>query len=94
MADDPPPPSGPRMIGLNALRWSDPLRWLRLGARLALAIVGIVLLLMLLILWGRAALVVFALGIDGMPAFKGSQGAVLNPENLGPIAACLAVGRV
>ena len=50
MADDPPPPSGPRMIGLNALRWSDPLRWLRLGARLALAIVGIVLLLVLQIL--------------------------------------------
>ena len=171
MADDPAPPPGSRMIGLNALRWSDPLRWLRLGLRdflrcpgiglfyggcfmvmgwalmkvyenaaayvlvlsasflllgpflclglyrasqvlergdkpdfgdslLAwdtrtgtLAIFGIVLLV-LEMLWGRAALVVFAVSFDGMPDFKGSLGALLDPENLGFIVAYLAVGGV
>ena len=171
MADGPPPPPGSRLIGLNALRWSDPLRWLRLGLRdflrcpgiglfyggcfmvmgwalmkvyenaaayvlvlsasflllgpflclglyrasqvlergdkpdfgdslLAwdtrtgtLAIFGIVLLV-LEMLWGRAALVVFAVSFDGMPDFKGSLGALLDPENLGFIAAYLGVGGV
>ena len=171
MADDPAPPPSARLIGLNALRWSDPLRWLRLGLRdflrcpgiglfyggcfmvmgwalmkvyenaaayvlvlsasflllgpflclglyrasqvlergdkpdfgdslLAwdtrtgtLAIFGIVLLV-LEMLWGRAALVVFAVSFDGMPDFKGSLGALLDPENLGFIAAYLGVGGV
>lgn len=53
-----------------------------------------VVLLVLEMLWGRAALVVFAVSFDGMPDFKGSVGALLNPENLGFIVAYLAVGGV
>lgn len=59
----------------------------------ALAIFGFVLLV-LEMLWGRAALVVFAVSFDGMPDFKGSVLALLDPENLGFIAAYVAVGAV
>jgi uncharacterized membrane protein len=63
-------------------------------ARLApLAIFGFVLLV-LEMLWGRAALVVFALSFDGMPDFKGSVLALLDPANLNFIVAYLAVGGV
>ena len=58
-----------------------------------LAIFGFVLLV-LEMLWGRAALVIFAVSFDGMPDFKGSLGALLDPENLGFIVAYLAVGGV
>jgi len=58
-----------------------------------LAIFGLVLLV-LEMLWGRAALVVFALSFDGMPDFKGSLLALLNPENLTFIVAWSAVGAV
>jgi len=58
-----------------------------------LAIFGFVLLV-LEMLWGRAALVVFAVSFDGMPDFKGSLLALLEPENLGFIVAYLAVGSV
>jgi uncharacterized membrane protein len=58
-----------------------------------LAIFGFVLLV-LEMLWGRAALVVFAVSFDGMPDFKGSLMALLDPENLGFIVAYLAVGGV
>lgn len=171
--DEPPaaPANNTSAIELNALRWSDPWRWLQLGARdfqrcpgiglfygacfvvmgwtlmkvyenaaayvLALsagflllgpflclglyrasqslergekpdfgdsllawdtrtgtlAIFGFVLLV-LEMLWGRAALVVFAVSFDGMPDFKGSLLALLDPENLGFIAAYVAVGAV
>ena len=171
MDELPPAPTNPSAIELNALRWSDPLRWLQLGARDflrcpgiglfyggcfmvmgwtlmkvyenaaaymlalsagflllgpflclglyrasqalergekpdfgdsllawdtrtgALAIFGFVLLV-LEMLWGRAALVVFAVSFDGMPDFKGSILALLEPENLGFIVAYLAVGGV
>ncbi len=56
-----------------------------------LAIFGVVLLV-LEMLWGRAALVVFAVSFDCMPDFKGSLTALLDPENLGFIVAYLAVG--
>ncbi len=49
-------------------------------------------LLVLEMLWGRASLIVFALSFDGMPDFKGSLRALLDPENLPFIAAYLAVG--
>ena len=52
------------------------------------------MLLVLEMLWGRAALVVFAVSFDGMPDFKGSLVALLNPENIGFIVAYLAVGGV
>ena len=58
-----------------------------------LAIFGLVLLV-LEMLWGRAALVVFAVSFDGMPDFKGSLAALLDPENIGFIVAYLAVGGV
>jgi uncharacterized membrane protein len=53
-----------------------------------------VVLLILEMLWGRASLVVFALSFDGMPDFKGSLLALLDPENIGFIVAYLAVGAV
>jgi uncharacterized membrane protein len=58
-----------------------------------LAIFGFVLLV-LEMLWGRATLVVFAVSFDGMPDFKGSLLALLNPENLPFIVAWAAVGAV
>ncbi|MGM9485844.1 DUF2189 domain-containing protein [Ideonella sp. YS5] len=58
-----------------------------------LAIFGFVLLV-LEMLWGRASLVVFALSFDGMPDFRGSLLALLDPENIGFIVAYLAVGGV
>jgi uncharacterized membrane protein len=58
-----------------------------------LAIFGFVLLV-LEMLWGRATLVVFAVSFDGMPDFKGSLMALLDPDNIGFTAAWLAVGAV
>jgi uncharacterized membrane protein len=51
-------------------------------------------LLVLEMLWGRATLVIFAVSFDGMPDFKGSLLALLDPANLGFIVAWLAVGAV
>ncbi len=58
-----------------------------------MAIFGGVLLI-LEMLWGRASLIVFALSFNGMPDFKGSLLALLDPENLGFIVAYIAVGGV
>lgn len=58
-----------------------------------LAIFGFALLV-LEMLWGRAALVVFAVSFDGMPDFKGSVLALLDLGNIGFIVAYLAVGAV
>lgn len=59
-----------------------------------LALFGFVLLI-LEMLWGRAALVVFAVSFDGMPDFGGSLWKLLlDPENLGFVAAYLAVGAL
>lgn len=58
-----------------------------------LALFGLVLLVLEMI-WGRAALVVFAVSFDGMPDFKGSLLALVNPENLGFIVAYLGVGAI
>jgi uncharacterized membrane protein len=58
-----------------------------------LAIFGFVLLV-LEMLWGRATLVVFAVSFEGMPDFKGSLLALLEPENIGFIVAWAAVGGV
>ena len=58
-----------------------------------LAIFGFVLLV-LEMLWGRAALVVFAVSFDGMPDFKGSLVRLLDPGNLGFIVAYFGVGAV
>ena len=58
-----------------------------------LGIFGFVLLVLEL-LWGRATLVVFAVSFEGMPDFKGSLLALLNPANLEFILAWAAVGAV
>lgn len=58
-----------------------------------MAIFGFVLLV-LEMLWGRASLVVFAVSFDGMPDFKGSLLALLDPENIGFIVAYLSVGAL
>jgi uncharacterized membrane protein len=58
-----------------------------------MAIFGAVLLILEMI-WGRAALIVFALSFDGMPDFKGSLAALLQPENLEFIIAYCSVGAL
>ncbi|MDM4765623.1 DUF2189 domain-containing protein [Pelomonas sp. SE-A7] len=58
-----------------------------------LAIFGFALLI-LEMLWGRAALVVFAVSFDGMPDIGGSLLKLLDPENLGFILTYLSVGAV
>jgi uncharacterized membrane protein len=58
-----------------------------------MAIFGGVLLILELV-WGRAALIVFALSFDGMPDFKGSVMALLQPENIEFIVAYCGVGAV
>ncbi|MFT3955025.1 MAG: DUF2189 domain-containing protein [Piscinibacter sp.] len=58
-----------------------------------MAIFGGVLLILEMI-WGRASLVVFAVSFDGMPDFKGSLLALLDPENIGFIVAYVGVGAL
>lgn len=58
-----------------------------------LGIFGFVLLV-LEMLWGRVTLVIFAVSFDGMPDFRGSLLALVDPENIGFIVAWLAVGAV
>lgn len=58
-----------------------------------LGIFGFVLLV-LEMLWARATLVVFAVTFDGMPDFKGSLLALLNPENIEFIVAWSALGAL
>lgn len=64
-----------------------------LGNVRQIAIFGFVLLI-LEMLWGRAALVVFAVSFDGMPDFAGSLAKLLAADHLGFITAYLAVGAV
>ena len=73
----------PLGLGDSLLAWDQ-----RAGT---LAIFGFVLLV-LEMLWGRASLIIFAVSFDGMPDFKGSLLALLNPENLPFIVAYLVVG--
>ena len=72
-------------LGQSLLAWEQ-----RAGT---LAIFGFVLLV-LEMLWGRAALVVFAVSFDGMPDFQGSLARLLAPEHLGFVATYLAVGAI
>lgn len=70
-------------LGDSLLAWDQ-----RTGT---LAVFGFVLLV-LEMLWGRASLIVFAVSFDGMPDFKGSMLALLDPDNLQFILAYLLVG--
>jgi uncharacterized membrane protein len=72
-------------LGDSLLAWES-----HIGAVAIFAFV----LLVLEMLWGRASLIVFALSFDGMPDFKGSLLALLDPENLNFIVAYLAVGAL
>jgi uncharacterized membrane protein len=72
-------------LGDSLLAWEP-----RLGTMAIFAFA----LLILEMLWGRASLIVFALSFDGMPDFKGSLRALLDPANLGFIVAYLCVGGV
>ncbi len=58
-----------------------------------MAIFGAVLLI-LEMLWARASLIVFALSFNGMPDFKGSLLALLDPENLSFIISYIVVGSL
>jgi len=58
-----------------------------------LGIFGFVLLV-LEMLWARSTLVIFAVTFDGMPDFKGSLLALLDPENVSFIVAWAAVGAI
>ncbi|MCV2348840.1 DUF2189 domain-containing protein [Paucibacter sp. Y2R2-4] len=58
-----------------------------------IAIFGGVLLILEMI-WGRAALIVFAVSFDGMPDFAGSISKLLDPQNASFIVAYLAVGAI
>jgi uncharacterized membrane protein len=58
-----------------------------------LAIFGF-LLLVLEMLWARATLVVFAVSFDGMPDFKGSLLALLDPENIAFIVIWALLGLI
>jgi uncharacterized membrane protein len=58
-----------------------------------MAIFGFVLLV-LEMLWGRAAMVIFAVSFDGMPDLQGSLMALVNPDNIGFIVTYLGVGAV
>ena len=51
-------------------------------------------LLVLEMIWARAALVIFAVSFEGMPDFAGAPGQLLAPENLGFLAAYLGVGAL
>jgi uncharacterized membrane protein len=72
-------------FGQSLLAWDA-----RIGP---LGIFGFVLLV-LEMLWGRASLIVFAVSFDGMPDFKGSLLALLDPENINFIVAYVAVGAL
>jgi uncharacterized membrane protein len=58
-----------------------------------LAIFGFVLLVLEMV-WARATLVVFAITFDGMPDFKGSLLALLDPENISFIIAWVLLGAL
>lgn len=58
-----------------------------------LAIFGFVLLVLEMV-WARATLVVFAVTFDGMPDFKGSLLALLDPQNIAFIIAWLVLGAL
>ena len=77
--------------GLRPSLWSSLWAWRRRGG--TMAIFGAVLLIIEM-LWARASLVVFALSFDGMPDFKGSVLALLDPQNLAFIVAYAGVGSV
>lgn len=72
-------------LGRSLLAWEPRLKNIAVFAAV---------LLVLEMIWGRASLVVFALTFDGMPDFKGSLLALLDPRNIEFIVAYTAVGAI
>ena len=72
-------------LGDSLLAWET-----RMGT---LAIFGLVLMV-LEMLWARSSLVIFALSFDGMPDFKGSLMALVDPNNVEFIVAYIVVGGI
>lgn len=69
--------------------WDSVFAWRTRSGQLG--VFGFVLLV-LEMLWGRATLVLFALNFNGMPDFKGSLTALMDPHNLGFMVGWLMVG--
>ena len=72
-------------LGESLLAWT--------GSLSTLGVFGLVLLV-LEMLWARSSLVIFALSFDGMPDFKGSLMALVDPQNVEFIAAYIIVGGI
>jgi uncharacterized membrane protein len=71
--------------------WSSMGAWQRKGS--AMATFGFILLIIEM-LWGRSAMIVFAVSFDGIPEFNGSIAQLLSPEYLPFVATYLAVGAL
>jgi uncharacterized membrane protein len=71
--------------------WSSMGAWQRKGS--AMATFGFILLIIEM-LWGRSAMIVFAVSFDGVPEFNGSIAQLLSPEYLPFVATYLAVGAL
>ena len=77
--------------GRQPTLWSSMGAWQRKGS--AMATFGFVLLIIEM-LWGRSAMIVFAVSFDGVPEFNGSIAQLLSPEYLPFVATYLAVGAL
>jgi uncharacterized membrane protein len=71
--------------------WSTMGAWQRKGS--AMATFGFVLLIIEM-LWGRSAMIIFAVSFDGVPEFNGSIAQLLSPEYLPFVATYLAVSTL
>lgn len=77
--------------GRQPTLWSSMGAWQRKGG--AMATFGFVLLIIEM-LWGRSAMIVFAVSFDGVPEFNGSIAQLISPEYLPFVATYLAVGAL
>jgi uncharacterized membrane protein len=77
--------------GRQPTLWSTMGAWQRKGG--AMATFGFVLLIIEM-LWGRSAMIIFAVSFDGIPEFNGSIAQLLSPEYLPFVATYLAVGAL
>ena len=77
--------------GVHPRLWPSLVAWRAQASTLSLY-AG--MLLIVEMVWARASLIVFALSFNGMPDFKGSLLALLNPDHLEFIIAYTAVGAV
>jgi uncharacterized membrane protein len=77
--------------GRQPTLWSTMGAWQRKGG--AMATFGFVLLIIEM-LWGRSAMIIFAVSFDGVPEFNGSITQLLSPEYLPFVATYLAVSTL